>query len=310
MNKLKIFFILIVLFNINKQIHANVIEIKVKIQNEIITNLDIENEKRYLFFLNPRLQELEITKIDNIAKESLITEIIKTKELEKFFNFNENKKLINIVEKNLFLKKNIKNKDEFLNILKKINLDYETIKIKLYIEALWNQFIFQKYSENVIINKNQLKNNILDQINKEEKKFSYNLSEIFFEESIDNNFDQTFSKINESIKEIGFENTANIYSTSNTSKKGGLIGWVNELQLSSKIRDQIKILDVNEITKPIKLNNGFILIKLNNKKEFNQKIDLDEQLKRLINSETNRQLNNFSNIHFKKLKKNLDIDAY
>ena len=310
MNKLKIFFILIVLFNINKQIHANVIEIKVKIQNEIITNLDIENEKRYLFFLNPRLQELEITKIDNIAKESLITEIIKTKELEKFFNFNENKKLINIVEKNLFLKKNIKNKDEFLNILKKINLDYETIKIKLYIEALWNQFIFQKYSENVIINKNQLKNNILDQINKEEKKFSYNLSEIFFEESIDSNFDQKFSKINESIKEIGFENTANIYSTSNTSKKGGLIGWVNELQLSSKIRDQIKILDVNEITKPIKLNNGFILIKLNNKKEFNQKIDLDEQLKRLINSETNRQLNNFSNIHFKKLKKNLDIDAY
>ncbi len=310
MNKLKIFFILIVLFNINKQTHANVIEIKVKIQNEIITNLDIENEKRYLFFLNPRLQELEITKIDNIAKDSLITEIIKTKELEKFFNFNENKKLINIVEKNLFLKKNIKNKDEFLNILKKINLDYETIKIKLYIEALWNQFIFQKYSENVIINKNQLKNNILDQINKEEKKFSYNLSEIFFEESIDNNFDQTFSKINESIKEIGFENTANIYSTSNTSKKGGLIGWVNELQLSSKIRDQIKILDVNEITKPIKLNNGFILIKLNNKKEFNQKIDLDEQLKRLINSETNRQLNNFSNIHFKKLKKNLDIDAY
>ncbi len=310
MNKLKIFFILIVLFNINKQTHANVIEIKVKIQNEIITNLDIENEKRYLFFLNPRLQELEITKIDNIAKESLITEIIKKKELEKFFNFNENKKLINIVEKNLFLKKNIKNKDEFLNILKKINLDYETIKIKLYIEALWNQFIFQKYSENVIINKNQLKNNILDQINKEEKKFSYNLSEIFFEESIDNNFDQTFSKINESIKEIGFENTANIYSTSNTSKKGGLIGWVNELQLSSKIRDQIKILDVNEITKPIKLNNGFILIKLNNKKEFNQKINLDEQLKRLINSETNRQLNNFSNIHFKKLKKNLDIDAY
>ena len=310
MNKLKIFFILIILFNINKQTHANVIEIKVKIQNEIITNLDIENENRYLFFLNAKLQELEITKIDNIAKESLITEIIKTKELEKFFNFNENKKLINIVEKNLFLKKNIKNKDEFLNILKKINLDYETIKIKLYIEALWNQFIFQKYSENVIINKNQLKNNILDQINREEKKFSYNLSEIFFEESIDNNFDQKISKINDSIKEIGFENTANIYSTSNTSKKGGLIGWVNELQLSNKIRDQIKSLDVNEITKPIKLNNGFILIKLNNKKEFNQKIDLDEQLKRLINSETNRQLNNFSNIHFKKLKKNLDINAY
>ena len=118
------------------------------------------------------------------------------------------------------------------------------------------------------------------------------------------------SDINKSISEIGFENTANIYSIASTAKKGGLIGWVNELQISSKIGIEIKKLDINQVTKPIKVQNGFIIIKLNDKKEFNQKINIDEQLKRLINNETNRQLNNFSTIYYKKLKKNIDIYEY
>ena len=63
---------------------ANTIKIKVKISDKIITNIDIENEKKYLIFLNPKLEELEKSKVDNIAKDSLITEIIKKNELEKF----------------------------------------------------------------------------------------------------------------------------------------------------------------------------------------------------------------------------------
>ena len=127
---------------------------------------------------------------------------------------------------------------------------------------------------------------------------------------IGENIKQRISDINKSISEIGFENTANIYSIASTAKKGGLIGWVNELQISSKIGIEIKKLDINQVTKPIKVQNGFIIIKLNDKKEFNQKINIDEQLKRLINNETNRQLNNFSTIYYKKLKKNIDIYEY
>ena len=161
-----------------------------------------------------------------------------------------------------------------------------------------------------MINKNDLKKNILNQINKEKKKFSYNLSEIFFSESIEKSMEENVSQIKKSIKKIGFENTANIYSISNTSTSGGLIGWVNELQLSNKIRSEIKKLNINEISKPIKLQNGYILIKLNDKKEFKQKINVEEQLKKLINNETNRQLNNFSTIYFKKLRKNIEIDEF
>ncbi len=310
MNKIKVFFILIVFFIICVKSYGNLIEIKVKILGQIITNIDIENEKNYLFFLNPKLSELEINKINNIAKESLITEIIKKTELKKFFDIDVNKNLLNSVEKSFLKRQNIKSKDEFLKILDNKSLDYEVMKDKLYVEALWNQFIFQKYSNNIVLNKAEMRKNILDKINKEKKKFSYNLSEIFFTESIDENLNQKILKINESIKTVGFENTANIYSISNTSNKGGLIGWINELQISKKISEEIKKLNINEISKPIKLQNGYILIKLNDKKEFKQKINVNDQLKKLINNETNRQLNNFSRIYYKRLKKNIDIDEY
>ena len=293
-----------------KYAQANLIEIKVKLQNEIITNLDIDDEKKYLFFLNPKLLELEELQINKIAIDSLINEIIKKKEVERIFSLDQNEKLLNVVENNLLLKKNIKNKEEFVQILNNQKLDYNNIKQKLLVEALWNQLIFKKYSENVVINREELKTNILSQYNKNKKKFSYNLSEIFFAESIGENIKQRISDINKSISEIGFENTANIYSIASTAKKGGLIGWVNELQISSKIGIEIKKLDINQVTKPIKVQNGFIIIKLNDKKEFNQKINIDEQLKRLINNETNRQLNNFSTIYYKKLKKNIDIYEY
>ena len=197
-----------------------------------------------------------------------------------------------------------------MKILENKDLDYEIIKDKLYIEALWNQLIYQKYSTNIILNEDALRKNILDQIAKEKTKFSYNLSEIFFTEDIEETLDQKIKKINNSIKNIGFENTANIYSISNTSNKGGLIGWINELQISNLIGNEIKSLKVDEISKAIKLQNGYIIIKLNDKKEFNQKINVNDQLEKLIVNETNRQLNNFSTILYKRLKKNIDIDEY
>ena len=310
MNKIKILIVLIIFFNFNNNLYGNLLEIKVKIQDQIITNLDIENEKNYLFFLNPKLRNLEQSRINKIAKESLITEIIKKNELKKIFEFNIDGNLLNVVEKNLYKRKNIKNKNEFLKILKNKGLDYEIIKQKLYIEGLWNRLIYQKYSTNIILNEDALQKNILEQIAKEKTKFSYNLSEIFFTESIEETLDQKIKRINMSIKNIGFENTANIYSISNTSNKGGLIGWINELQISNVIGKEIKKLKVDEISKVIKLQNGYILIKLNDKKEFNQKINIDDQLKRLIDNETNRQLNNFSTILYKRLKKNIDIDEY
>ena len=310
MIKLKIFIFIIILLNFNKYSNADLINIKVKVQDEIITNLDIQNEKRYLFFLNPKLKELKTSRSNSIAKESLITETIKRKEIEKFYDFNKKNNLINAIEKNLLLKKNIKNRDELKEILENKKINYEDVKKKLLIETLWNKLVYEKYVKNVIINKEDLRKKILIQLNNKQKKFDYNLSEIVISENINKNFKKKFSIINKSLKEIGFENTANIHSISNTANNGGLIGWVNELQISTQINSQIKNLKINEISKPIKIANGYILIKINDKKEVKNNINIDDQLEKVIIRETNRQLNSFSMIFYKRLKKNIEIYEY
>ena len=286
------------------------IQIIAKVENEIITNIDIEHEKRYLTFLNPNLEELQLEKKNEIAKNSLITEIVKKKELEKFFNFDESKNIIKIVEENFLKKKKIKNKEEFLNILKKRNLNYSKISAKLQIEGLWNQLVFKKFSKNVKIDRENLKQNIIKQFENTEKKFEYNLSEIVFQEKTNEGLEKIMNKISNSILENGFENSANIYSISNTSTNGGLIGWVNELQISRNINENIKNLKIGSISKPIKISGGYLLIKINNKKELKQEINLEKQLEKLVSQEQNRQLNNFSIIFYKKLKKNLEINEY
>ena len=160
------FIIFFLFFNFNTILYGNLIEIKIKINDQIITNVDIKNEKNYLFFLNPKLSDLDENRIDNIAKESLITEIIKKNELKKFYDTNLNNNLLNTVEQNFLKRQNIKSKKEFLKMLESKNLDYDTIKEKIYIEALWNQFIYQKYSDNIVLNKEELKKNILEKIKK------------------------------------------------------------------------------------------------------------------------------------------------
>ena len=310
MSKLKILILLIILLNFNKYSNANLIDIKVKVQDEIITNLDIQNEKRYLFFLNPKLKELKTSRSNSIAKESLITETIKRKEIEKYYDFKKKNNLINAIEKNLLLKKNIKNREQLKEILENKNINYEDVKKKLLVETLWNKLIYDKYVKNVIINKEDLRKKILIQFNNKQKKFDYNLSEIVISENINKDFKKKFSIINKSLKEIGFENTANIYSISNTANNGGLVGWVNELQISTQINSQIKDLKINEISKPIKIANGYILIKVNDKKEVKNNININDQLEKVIIRETNRQLNSFSMIFYKRLKKNIEIYEY
>ena len=215
----------------------------------------------------------------------MIKEIIKKKELKKFFDVDKEYNFVDKIEKNLLLKKNIKNKDEFINFLNSNNLKYNQIRNKLKIEALWNQLVYKKYINNVKLDEELMRKKIVNQIKNSKKKYEYNLSEILFEEKINENYTETLKKINESIKNVGFENTANILSISNTSKNGGFIGWINELQIADKIKKKIADLKINEFTQPIKIPNGYLIIKLNDKKEFDQKIDVEKELKKFIENE-------------------------
>ena len=310
MSKKKILIFLIIFVNLSTWLNSSSIFITGEVQNEIITNIDIDDERRYLLFLNPKLKNLQKNRIDKIAFNSLVTEIIKKNELKKFYNLENQNKIIDIVEQNFLKSKNLKNKNELKILLKNKMLDYDLIRNKLLIETLWNRLVYKKFSKNLNINEVQLKNNIIDQFNSKKRKNEYNLSEILFTESISENFEIKYNKVIKSINEIGFENSANIFSVSNTAKNGGLIGWINELQLNNQIKKNIKNLNVNEVSNPIRVSNGYLLIKLNNKRELKEKINIEQELKKLIKLETNRQLSNFSMIFFKRLRKNIKINEF
>tara|TARA_A100001011_G_scaffold186362_1_gene194999 strand:- start:1955 stop:2884 length:930 start_codon:yes stop_codon:yes gene_type:complete len=307
MNKITQILFLTFLLIATNNLYAETIKIVTKIDNAIITNLDIKNEIEYLLFLNPKLKQLKKSKINKIAKDSLITEIIKKKELIKFYDLSKMEDFLNSIEKRFLKSKNINSKSDFIKILKTRNLDYDVIKNKLHIEALWSQLVYSKYSKNIKINEEELRKNILIQFQKK-KKFEYNFSEILFTENIGESFEETLEKLKNSVKDIGFENTANIFSISNTSKNGGLIGWVNELQISETLKKNVIQLKIDEVSNPIKISGGYLIIKLNDKREFKEEIDIDNELKELIAKENNRQLNIYSLIFYKKLKKNIKIN--
>ena len=128
-----------------------------KVENDIITTIDIEFEKKYLIALNPSIKQLDNYKLNSIAKNSLLREKIKEKEILKYLEkIDLNKKFLNQLIKERYSRLNFGNKDEFLNYLQNYNLKLETIEKKISIEALWNQLIYQKFSKNIKINKEKL----------------------------------------------------------------------------------------------------------------------------------------------------------
>tara|TARA_B100000401_G_C52812774_1_gene724816 strand:- start:849 stop:1781 length:933 start_codon:yes stop_codon:yes gene_type:complete len=310
MKKLITFLIVIICLTFNNYLTAETIRIIIKVENEIITNIDIDNEVKYLTFLNPKLNDLEKSKLNDLAKDSVVSDVIKKRELKKNIDFEKSHRIVEIIESNLIKSKRIKNKSEFLSILENKNLDYEVINEKLKIEGLWNKLIYEKYISNVKINKSELRDKIIYNLNNKKNKFEYNLSEIMIVDSDGESINSIIKKVNINLEQIGFENTANILSVSSSSKNGGLIGWINELQLSKKVKKEVEKLEVGQITNPINIQNGYLLIKLNDKRELTEKINIEDQLDKLINKEKNRQLNTFSNILYKRLKKNIEINEY
>ena len=122
------------------------------------------------------------------------------------------------------------------------------------------------------------------------------------------NIEKKYYEIKKSIAEIGFENSASIYSISETSKVGGNIGWVRKESLNKKILKKISKLNLNEISQPIIITNGVLIIKIKEIKKVKAKINYDEELQKLINYERNTQLRQYSKIYFNKIKKNINFN--
>ena len=303
--KLYIFIFLVIFINTNA-IAKNSIYIVATISNNILTNLDIEKEVSYLKILNPQLEKLSNKQVFNIAKNSLINEVIKKNEAKKFFKFNKNLKTINSIYKDLHNSLGFSSSEEFESLLLKNN-SYSNLEIieKMKIEFFWNRIILEKYSNQVRINKKELEQKV-DNINY--YKNEYLLSEIFFNKDKNLSFEQQIDKISKSIEEVGFNNTASIYSISESANIGGKIGWIDENSLSKKIIDKLKIVKVGQYSETIQFGNNFLILKVEDKKSKKINSDKKKILKQMIEFEKNKQLNQFSNIYFNKMKINYVIN--
>lgn len=295
----------LILFLNNVQALEN--KIILKIDNEIITSIDLLNEIKYISTLNPAIKNLDKDRLKLIGKKSLIKEIIKKNEILKYVDETKiDQKYLKRLIKDRYLKLNFSTEADFLLYLKSNQVDIKEIENKLTIEALWNQLIYSKFSSKLKINKKNL-----EEKNKKENKRtskSYLLSEIFFNIESKDELDLKYNEIKDAIENISFESAAATYSISDSSNVGGKLGWINEKSLSQNININLKKIKKNNFTKPIFISNGYLILKVNDirliKNEFDEKIELEKS----INYETNRQLNQYSNIYFNKIKRNLIID--
>ena len=303
---MKYFFFLIIFFNFfcNNYIYSFESYVVLKVNNKIITNVDIDNEYRYLIALNTDLQNIDKKKVMNIAKDSIIREKIKEDELLKYFDLSKENKYIKSILENFYKKLGMKNEKEFKNYLSKYNLSFDEIKKKIQIEAAWNDLIYKKYVSKLEINKIKIKNNINELLSKNKEHNVYLISEIMFNTESFEEIQKKYKLIEKSILEVGFKNTANLYSIANSGKLGGKVGWINETQLSEIIKKEVSKLKVGEYTKPITIPGGFLIIHLDDKKTQNIYLNFDEEFEKQITYEKNAQLEQYSKIYFKKIKKN------
>jgi peptidyl-prolyl cis-trans isomerase SurA len=67
---------------------------------------------------------------------------------------------------------------------------------------------------------------------------------------------------------------------------------------------------VNEFSKPIYINNNYLIIKVNQKDVINEEFDENKIVKEIIQMEKDKQYQNFSQIYFNKIKLNTQINEF
>ena len=280
-----------------------------KINNQIVTSYDIEKESNYLLALNPKLNEINKNDLLKLAKKSMVKEMIRKSEILKYKEINlDNPRNENIL-RNIMLNLDFSNQQQFESYLNDFDISIDDLRKKIGIENEWKNLVYSKYSKSIKIDKENLINQI-EKLSKEEFSIEYNLSEIVFIKNQNISLKDQSKKILESIEINGFENTANLYSISDSSKVGGKIGWVKKNNLSLEINNELENLKVNSYSDPIKIDNNYLILKINDIKEITVKVDKQKELDKMIMIETSKQLDKFSNIFYNKIKLNSEISEF
>ena len=296
----------LIFFNYQK-IHSVENKILLKIDNDIITTFDIYEEIKFLKLFNPQLNNLSENEIFEISKNSILKDRIKRIEILKFVKEIkvDDRFLVKLI-KNRYSEIGLNSLDSFENYLSKNNLDVDKVKEKISTELIWNDIIFQKFNSKVSVDREEIKKNILENPQKKTQE-KLLLSEITFNVDKKVDFEKKSKKIFDDIEKTGFKNAALIHSESSTASNGGLIGWVKFDNINNSIKTEISNLNIGQYSKPVRTSSGFIIVKIEDKKVDKIDINLNREIEEMIKFKTNEQLDQFSNIYFNKIKKDLTI---
>ena len=285
------------------------LQIVMKINNQIVTSYDLEKETNYLLALNPELNRISKNDLIKLAKKSITKEMIRKSEILKYKELNLRNTQIDSVLKNIIQNLNYSDQSQFESYLSDFNISIYDLKKKIEIENEWKNLIYSKYYDSVKIDKDILIDKI-EKTSNDEFSLEYNLSEIVFDKKQNISLEEYFKKILESIEINGFENTANLYSISDSSKIGGKIGWIKKNNLSFEINRKLDNLKIGSYSDPIKIGNNYLILRINDIREITIKFDKQKELNKMITNETSRQLDKFSNIFYNKIKLNSTISEF
>jgi len=302
MYKLFLLAILFIKFSLGYVYAEDEYKIILKIDKKIITNFDIQKETEYLLALNPNLSKLSAVQLKKVSKQSLKREVIKENQILKFYSIDYDAPGVTELTKSLYSRLNINTEQEFDEYLLKFNLDLKDVGRKLIIEKTWNQLIYERYKDQLNIDEEKIRKTLSDNLFGLETQTNFLISEILLNPKSQLELNNDYNNIKKLINEKGFKIAASIHSISNTGKNGGEIGWVNKNEVSNLIYKELSNLKINEFSAPIKIASGFLIIYLNDLREEKIEINQEDELLRIIAIEKNRQLNQYSNIYYKKIE--------
>ena len=277
-----------------------------EINQEVVTNVDLDFEKRYLVSLNPNLKKLDKNRIEKYAKNSLINERLKKQAIEKRFKITPNETLLSKVIADIYSSIGFSSLSDFQSYLSQNKINLERVKEKISIEIAWNDLIVKTFANEIEIDQN-IMGKKLEKFDKQEVE-KLLISEIIFTINEKKELELKYNEIKKSINEIGFEETARIYSLSDSKTSGGNLGWIFKNQLSKEIKDELNKITIGDFTRPIVTSGGFLILKLNDTKTENVEFDKDVELKKMIEFERERQFTRFSTLYYKRIYNNAEIN--
>tara|TARA_B100001996_G_scaffold358232_1_gene322660 strand:- start:4411 stop:5346 length:936 start_codon:yes stop_codon:yes gene_type:complete len=273
-----------------------------------ITLYDLKQEVRLLSILNPgQLENESIENLQSLAIESLTIKKIKEQEIKK--NQLDNIEDEEFVEYEIsrLLKSLDMDKDSFDKMLTENQLEINDLKNHISIQIKWNRLVYGIYQNKIKIDEESV-NKQLEEYSVKKSSYEYLLSEIIVPVSESQNPNDVYQKVKGRLIGEKFENVAREISISQTRDSGGEVGWVSEKTMAKIVIKKIKNLNVGEITNPILIPEGIMIIKLNNKRQIKNEINKDLLKKKIILNERDKILNTYSKMYLDKLKSNTMIE--